>query len=231
MKLAIMQPYFLPYIGYFQLIKAVDLFVLYDNIQYTKKGWINRNRYLLNGESEMFTLPLKKDSDYKNVNERFLANSDDLKKMERKLLSAYRSARHYADAEETMCSILRISETNLFSFLEKSIYKVCEALEIKTPFLISSSLEIDHSLKGKEKVITICKYLNADCYLNPIGGINLYSKDEFKSRGISLSFLRSEIEPYEQSGPEFIPNLSILDLMMHEGLSTTKAKLSEYELL
>ena len=75
MKLAIMQPYFFPYIGYFQLIKSVDEFVIYDNIQYTKKGWINRNRILVNGTDYLISLPLKKDSDYLNVVDRQLAES------------------------------------------------------------------------------------------------------------------------------------------------------------
>ncbi len=75
MKLAIMQPYFFPYIGYFQLINTVDEFVVYDNIEFTKKGWINRNRILVNGKDEYITLPIKKDSDFLHVKDRFLAET------------------------------------------------------------------------------------------------------------------------------------------------------------
>ena len=86
MKVAIMQPYFLPYIGYLQLLNSVDKFILYDDIEYTKKGWINRNRIV---DGEIITLPLKKDSDYLNVVERRL--SDDWRKQKTKLLNKIES--------------------------------------------------------------------------------------------------------------------------------------------
>src|SRR5258705_11030314 len=96
MRLAVMQPYFFPYIGYFQLIAAVDLFIVYDNIKYTKKGWINRNRMLRNGKDVMFSVPLKNDSDYLDVCERELAADFNRDKLFNQLKGAYRGAPNFS---------------------------------------------------------------------------------------------------------------------------------------
>jgi len=216
MKLAIMQPYFLPYIGYFQLINAVDKFVVYDNIQFTKKGWINRNRILVNGKDEYFTLPLKKDSDYLNVDQRKLSDAFQAERLKilRKINASYRKAPYFKTVFPLIEFIFNQQDENLFNFIFQSLKTVCDYLEIKTEFIISSTLSIDHTLKSEDKVIAICSALNAKQYINPIGGLELYSKENFKQKNIELNFIKPATIDYEQFNNEFMPWLSIIDVMM-----------------
>jgi hypothetical protein len=136
-KVAIMQPYFFPYIGYFQLINAVDIFVVYDNIQFSKKGWFHRNRILVNGKDDFFTLPLKKDSDFLNVNQRSLSETWEHEKVKilRKIKENYRKAPHFTETMPLIEEIFGFANTNLFHFIYDSIVKICKILEIKTKLL------------------------------------------------------------------------------------------------
>ena len=231
MKLGIMQPYFLPYIGYWQLINAVDVFVIYDNIQYTKKGWINRNRVLNNGKDVYITIPIEKDSDFLNVDERIISESFDKKKILNQIKEYYKKAPNFPNGIKIFEEILVFEERNLFEYIFNSIKVICNKLEINTQIIISSEIEIDHKLKGKDKVISICKALNANEYINPIGGTDLYSKESFSNNGIQLEFLESTILPYEQFNCEFIPYLSIIDILMFNSQVTVKRMLENYRLL
>ncbi|MFZ4680566.1 MAG: WbqC family protein [Flavobacterium sp.] len=224
MKVAIMQPYFLPYIGYFQLINAVDVFVVYDNVEYTKKGWINRNRILVNGKDEFITLPLKKDSDFLHINQRFLADSNkqDKEKMLRKIKECYRKAPNYQEAFALTEEIFSFNSANLFEFVFNSIKVVCDYLEIKTKFTLSSTINIDHMLKSEEKVIAICRQLKASKYINPIGGKELYSKKTFQLNGFNLCFIKTQDFQYKQQGEIFIPFLSIIDVIMFNSKDEVK---------
>jgi hypothetical protein len=216
MKIAIMQPYFLPYIGYFQLIASVDQFVIYDNIKYTKKGWINRNRILVNGADEYITLPLKKGSDFLDVDQRELADGfeEERKKIIRKVAQAYRKAPQYDVVFPLIEKILEYPENNLFRYIHHSISEVCTFLGVDTPIIISSSIAADHQLKSQERVIAICKALSATVYINPPGGVDLYSEEDFQQQNIELRFLQTGGIRYQQFDNEFISNLSILDVLM-----------------
>ena len=232
MRLAIMQPYFFPYIGYFQLIAAVDLFILYDNIKYTKKGWISRNRLLQNGEDAMFSLPLKSDSDYLNVCERELAADFNRDKLLNRFQEAYRRAPYFAQTFPLIEEAAHYEDTNLFNFLHHSVVKTCEYLGITTEIRISSSIAIDHKLKNQDKVLALCKAAGASAYVNPIGGRELYSKDTFREKGIELKFIQSKPFEYAQFGGAFVPWLSIIDVMMFNPLSTIQTCFStNYELM
>lgn len=213
-----MQPYFFPYIGYFQLIAAVDMFIVYDNIQYTKKGWINRNRMLRNGKDVMFSLPLKKDSDYLDVCERELAESFDREKLMNQIKGAYQRAPYFSQAFPLIEMVLNYEENNLFRFIYNSIIQTCEHLGIKTEIRISSSINIDHSLKNQDKVIALCEAVKANIYVNAIGGMDIYSKESFMEKNIDLRFIKSEPFEYQQFGDEFLPWLSIIDAMMFNPL-------------
>ncbi|MES2559949.1 MAG: WbqC family protein [Bacteroidota bacterium] len=232
MRVAIMQPYFLPYIGYFQLIHAVDLFVVYDNIEYTKKGWINRNRILTGGGDEFITLPLQKDSDYLNVDERFIADSFDREKLKllRKVRASYDKAPYYPETLELFESTLNTPHRNLFAFILNSIQLLTSHLDIQTPIIQSSTLDIDHSLKSEQKVLAICGLLQATTYINPIGGVKLYDKVHFSKHQVTLNFLQSNPITYPQYQNEFIPWLSILDVLMFNGKEQTKKLLTHYSL-
>lgn len=228
-----MQPYFLPYIGYFQLIKAVDVFVIYDNIEFTKKGWVNRNRILVNGKDSYFTLPLKKDSDYLNINQRELAESypQDKVKITRKIAEVYKKAPHYKLIFPLIEKIFMFDNKNVFNFILNSLQTICKYLEIETQFVISSSIQIDHTLKSQEKVIAICQKLNIKNYINPIGGQELYDKDIFHKNGILLNFIKAESVWYKQFDNDFIAWLSIIDLLMFNSIEETKLLLNKYDLI
>lgn len=214
MRVAIMQPYFLPYIGYFQLIAAADLFIVYDNIKYTKKGWINRNRMLLNGSDATFSLPLKKASDHLHINERELSPHFDAKKLLNQFKEAYRGAPNLHIVMPLLETILHYPAPNLFEFLLHSLTQCCQYLGITTPFKRSSDIAIDHELRSQEKVLALCRANAADHYLNSIGGQQLYQRTDFLEQGIELEFIQSMLVPYPQFDDEFVPWLSIIDVLM-----------------
>ena len=179
-----MQPYFLPYLGYLQLIKSVDRFVIYDTIKYTKKGWINRNRYLTNNEPTIFSIQIKKDSYYFNINQRILSDNylDYNKKTLRKIEQSYKKAPNFNEIFPMISDIFLFDKTNnLFDFIFNSIEVLVNYLEIKTPLIKSSEIDGDDTiLKAKVRVVNICNQLSADEYINPIGGTDLYSKEVFQ---------------------------------------------------
>jgi hypothetical protein len=232
MRLAIMQPYFFPYIGYFQLIAAVDMFIVYDNIKYTKKGWINRNRMLQNGKDEMFSLPLKSDSDYLDVCKRELAADFNKGRLLNQFKGAYRRAPYFEQTFPLVEQVVRYEDANLFGFLHHSIVKTCEHLGIKTEIKISSDIAIDHDLKNQDKVFALCEAVGARTYVNAIGGKELYSKETFREKGIELKFIQSKPFEYPQFDNEFVPWLSIIDVMMFNPLDTIQTCIStNYELI
>lgn len=232
MKLAIMQPYLLPYIGYIQLIAAVDVFLIYDNIKYTKKGWINRNRMLSNGTDAMFSVPLKKDSDSLDVVERELSADFNREKLLNQFKGAYANAPYFAQTFPLLERIVRNKENNLFRFIQSSIIDLCEHLDINTEIRISSQVDINHDLKSQDKVLALCEATGASTYYNAIGGMELYSADDFRSRGIDLKFIKSKPFTYMQLGNEFVPWLSIADVLMFNPLDTVRECIfNNYELI
>jgi hypothetical protein len=230
-RLAIMQPYFFPYIGYFQLIAAVDTFIVYDNIKYTKKGWINRNRMLQNGRDVMFSLPLKSDSDSLDVRERELAVNFNPEKLLNQFREAYRHAPCFGQTFPLLEQIVRHEDTNLFSYLHHSIVGVCQHLGIATQILVSSGIAIDHDLKSQDKVLALCEAVGANMYVNAIGGMALYSKADFRKRDIELKFVRSKEFEYTQFGDPFVPWLSIIDVMMFNPVEVVQSQLTQVDLV
>jgi hypothetical protein len=214
MRVGIMQPYFFPYIGYFQLIASVDLFVVYDNIKFTKKGWINRNRFLLNGNEASFSLALKAGSDSLSIIERELSPEFSRSRLFAQLHAAYRRAPYYTQTIDLIERVLMHPETNLFRFLFHSLVQTCQHLGIHTAFRISSSVPIDHGLRAQDKVIALCNEVGATTYINPIGGTELYDGGVFAQRGLRLQFIQSTPFNYPQFGRAFVPWLSIIDVMM-----------------
>ncbi len=214
MKLAIMQPYFLPYLGYFQLIASADEFIVYDNIKYVKSGWINRNRLCRDGEAAVFSLPLKAASDSRDVRERELAPDFKRAKLLNQFRGAYRKAPQFPRIFPLLERLVGFEDNNLFRYLDHSIRGVCEHLGIGTPIRASSGIGIDHSLKSRDKVMALCRAAGADTYVNAIGGVDLYSKEEFLREGVELKFIRMKPLDYPQFGAPFVPALSIVDVLM-----------------
>ena len=231
-KVAIMQPYFLPYIGYWQLINAVDEFVVYDNIEFTKKGWFNRNRILEIDHDRLFTIPIKKDSDFLTVGERYI--SDDAAKENARTLriiqTNYKKAPYYDTVYPLIESCFLYNDKNLFEYIYNSIKAICEYLDINTKITLSSHVTINHGLKAEQKVKAISKTLGADIYINAIGGAKLYNKNEFASHGLELKFLKPELAVYQQYGTSFVPGLSIIDVLMFNDVEHVSEMLKMYTL-
>ena len=232
MRAAIMQPYFFPYIGYFQLISSVDLFIVYDNIKYTKKGWINRNRMLRHSKDMTFTLPLKSDSDYLDVCERELAADFNRIKLLNQFKASYSRAPYFSQTYPLIEELITHQEMNLFGFLHYNITKICAHLAIKTEIVVSSGIAIDHNLKNQDKVLALCKAVGIETYVNSINGVDLYSKEAFREKGIALQFIKSKPIEYPQFGDTFIPWLSIIDVLMFNPLDVAQACVARnYELI
>ena len=229
MKLGIMQPYFLPYIGYWQLINAVDKYVIYDDVQFIKGGWINRNNILINGQKQLFNLLLSGASPNKLINE--ITVQDNQTKLIRTIELNYKKAPMYQQVFPLFLHIMEHSDKNLAKFIGNSIVEISKYLSIQTEFIYSSTLDKDNTLRAQDKVLDICKLLNAIKYINAIGGADLYSKESFANNGIQLSFLESKILPYKQLNSEFVPYLSILDILMFNSQERVKTMLDNYKLL
>lgn len=195
-------------------MNAVDQFVVYDNIEYTKKGWINRNRLLQNSAPEIFTVPVAHAPDTLHVVQRQIAETYNPKKLLNKFQNAYNKAPNWQATIELLSKILHDDEKNLFRFIWASIIAIANRLKIRTELKISSSVQIDHDLRGESKVLAICKALNATSYINPPGGVHLYNRERFASEGINLRFLHPQAIRYRQLTDCFVENLSIIDVIM-----------------
>ena len=230
MKVGIMQPYFLPYIGYFQLIASVDKFVIYDNIKYTKKGWINRNRMLQNGADKTFSVALAKASDRLDIVEREISSDFNRQKLLSQFRGCYLKAPHFEDVWPLIESIVSFQDDNLFRYIQNSIVLICDYLDIDTEIIVSSTVAADHDLLSQDRVLSICEAMNANIYVNPIGGVELYSANEFASKGYELRFINTNTIEYAQFGDAFVPWLSILDVLMFNAKDQCKQLIfSEYE--
>ncbi|CDD67911.1 wbnG protein [Eggerthella sp. CAG:368] len=232
MKLGIMQPYFVPYIGYWQLLAAVDKYVVYDDVNYIKGGWINRNRTLVNGKPAYFNLPIIGASSNKLINE-ISVNIDSraIGKCLRGLEASYRKAPYYKDVYPVFEKILTFQEDNLARFLLNSFVVVMDYLSVNTELIMSSDLKKDNSLHAQDKVLHICELLGATEYYNAIGGQELYSFDAFDSKKINLKFLKTDEIAYKQFKNDFCPNLSIIDVLMFNSVEAVKGFLDSYSLI
>lgn len=228
MKLAIMQPYFLPYIGYFQLMQAADLFVYYDDVTFIKQSWINRNRIILNGREFLFTLELQGASSFSNIN--VVSVGRNRSRLLKTFVQAYRDAPYFKDIEPVIHSIMSSAETNLPDYIIETHSTILSYLGIEVKTIKSSSIEKDCSLKGQDKVIEICRRLGAGEYINSPGGKALYSKQDFIDNGIKLSFLQPMETMYKQFDNDFIPWLSIIDVLMFNSVVEVRVMLDNYRL-
>ena len=227
-----MQPYLFPYIGYFQLINAVDKFVIYDDVNYIKKGWINRNTILVNGNSKLFTVPLKKASQNKYINQIYIDNSTKWKTDLLKTITlSYKKAQYFEKVFPLIQKIVKHEELNLSKNIKSSLDIICNYLSITTKIFVSSEVNKNNELKGQDKIIEICEKLNATNYINAIGGKELYNKEAFLNNDIELSFIAVSLINYDQFKKDFTPWLSIIDVMMFNSVEQIKGYLNEYELL
>lgn len=233
-SIGIMQPYFLPYIGYFQLMDMVDEFVIYDNIEFSKASWIRRNRMLQNGKDAYFTLPIKKDSDFLDVDQRYLVDEFEIEaeRLLRRIETNYSKAPFFNDFFPILKKIIFCKERNLFDYILNSVRTIKEYLAIPTPIRIFSHLGNEiRALKAQEKVITACKKLHATHYINSIGGENLYKLRDFQKENIQLRFYKPMNFEYRQFENKFIPFLSILDVCMFNSSEQIGKYLKHFEII
>ena len=232
MKIAIMQPYILPYIGYFQLIKAVDKFIIYDDVNFINRVWINRNRLLVGGKDSLFTIPLKEASQNKLIHE-IEVNWDAAWKSKflKTLEQSYKKAPFYADVLPLVQASLALDNVPISEVIVENLRILCSYLDIKTEIIASSRSYNNQHLKAQERILDICLQEKAHQYINPIGGIELYDKTVFEEKGMVLNFIKAKAISYPQFKNEFVPWLSILDVLMFNSVAQIQGFLEEYELV
>lgn len=233
MKLAIMQPYFFPYIGYYQLVKSVDHFIFYDDVNFIKRGWINRTNILNKNGKQLLTISLSQSSQNKLINEIEVLGTQD--KLMKTIEFTYKKAPYFNTIFPLVESCFDGNNQLISELAANSIKKVNDYLELEDKYSFSSILlgSTAH-LKKEKRIINICKKVGADIYINPIGGMSIYSKEDFLKEGINLKFLKSQEINYSQepiSRGEFEPNLSILDVLMFNDIDTVKSYLDQFDLI
>lgn len=233
-KTAVMQPYFLPYIGYFQLMYAADNFVVLDDVNFIMKGWINRNNILLNGNKHLFTIPLAKPSQNKLITETKLNFSDNEKNSFLKTLQfAYKKAPFFSRAYPLLEEIIFFEETDLTKYILHSLTAIFAYLSIEKKIYRSSEIEKDNSRKGQDKIIELCKKFNTVTYINPIGGIEIYDEKKFAAAQMHLRFIQTRFDNivYKQFKNDFISGLSFLDVLMFNSIPDIQYFLKQYKLI
>lgn len=234
MKIAVMQPYIFAYIGYFQMIKAVDKFVFYDDVSFIKQGWINRNRILVNGKDFLFSVPLEKISSYTQIKDSLISKKNYevwKNKFLQTLEQSYKKSPHY---DLVITLIVRVLNKNFSTISELAIdsaISISKYLGLNTKFIISSEKYKNQEMERAARLIDICKQEGADEYLNAIGGMELYSKEEFEEQGIKLNFIKSQPIEYKQFKNEFVPWLSIIDVLMFNSVEEINEMLDGYNLI
>lgn len=233
MNVAIMQPYIFPYIGYFQLINCVEHFVFYDDVNFVKKGWINRNRILSNGEDLLITVPLVKASQNRLINEIDLFVDDNFKaKFILNIEKSYKNAPYYADVISLIRAVINADISNIGEYAANSVRRVSNYLGLNTRFYFSSILSPEsRGIDKADRLIHICKKLGGINYVNAIGGRELYSKEYFKNNEVDIFFLQTLGSEYGQFSSSFVPNLSIIDVLMFNDVSEIRKMLENHVLI
>lgn len=225
MRIAIMQPYFFPYLGYFQLIHAVDTFIYLDDVAFIKKGWIHRNRLYFNKKTYLFSIPIKNISQHKSIRETTVSDpefSHWKKKFFSSLCSFYKKQPYFNEGFEIVNSVFETPFNSIAELAINSIKITCDAVGLNIPRKCSSEIETIHGIKKENLIIEICRIYNCDVYVNPPGGVLLYRKEMFAKHGISLRFIQPNLQAYPAENRDFVPGLSVLDALMCCGKRYTR---------
>ena len=227
-----MQPYIFPYIGYFQLINAVDKFVIYDDVNFITKGWINRNRILNNGKDSLFSIPLKEASQNKLINQIEINWDPNWKsKFLKTLEQCYKKSPHFQEVSSIIEQTLCVDNESISKVIEHNLRLICNHLDIKTEIVSSSAIYQNTHLKAQERILDICLQEKASHYINPIGGLELYDSVFFEAQNIQLNFIKSKPVEYSQFKNEFVPWLSMIDVLMFNSNEKIKEFLNNYDLV
>ncbi|GIC12905.1 hypothetical protein VCSRO52_1776 [Vibrio cholerae] len=227
--IAVMQPYIFPYLGYYQLVNMADVFVLYDDVNFIKGGYINRNNILVDGAAQRFTLPVPGASSNKKICE--LSFSSDINKVLKTISQAYSKAPFYSDVYPLIEMILQTEKRNIATVCQVGIKSVFDYLGVDKKIIKSTDLTYDRGASPADRLIEITKLFDDSVYVNSIGGQALYDKGYFDTRGVELKFMKMKSVQYSQAEDEFIPNLSMIDVLMWNNKEKIKQILEKYELL
>jgi hypothetical protein len=228
MTVSVMQPYFFPYIGYFQLIANADIFVFHDDVQYIKRGWVNRNKIVARtGEPFWITLPVTAASHILNINQRSYILQPDATAILRRVEQSYGKAANFAEAGPIVEAALKHDEPNVAEFNIAAVQSVLRAFGVERPILRSSQIDRTPGLKGQDRIIDICRRLGATRYVNPIGGVDLYDARAFAAHGIELGFLSTTASPYVEA----FPYLSIIHTLMTAPIADRAELLRRYQII
>jgi WbqC-like protein len=231
MKLAVMQPYFFPYIGYWQLVHAVNRFVIYDDVNYIKGGWINRNRILINGEPTYITVPLHQPSPFKRICDTTLQPSSSWRDRQVKMVeTTYRKAPRFAVVFPVIERLIRHETESLPDYLRHQLRTLSAFMGINTEFIPSSRCYGNSNLLGQARILDICNLEGATVYINPLGGQELYDPGAFSDFGIDLRFIVMRPFRYQQRSKAFVPYLSIIDALMAIGPIEIRQQLDAFDL-
>lgn len=228
MKLAIMQPYLFPYLGYFQLMRAVDTFVVYDDVNYIKGGWINRNYILGNDGKQLITLPIKGASQNMLINQIEIIEQH---KILKSIRHNYSKAPYFEVVYPMLKDVFEQPVSTLSTFLYEQLRSISAYLGLSPQWHVSSSLKKDTGLRGQDKILAICEELVTTQYINMPGGKALYDTEAFAARGIQLSYIQPKAVSYRQFGKAFVSSLSIIDVMMFNDREQCAKLLEKYDLV
>jgi hypothetical protein len=233
MTVAVMQPYVFPYLGYFQLVAAVDTFVFFDDVNFIMKGWINRNRILHNQEPLKFTIPLVKASQNRAINEIELSEYPAWRKnFLRSVHAGYHKAPYFETTFKWLQDFLERDFVKIGELAAESVRAVAARLDLVTQFKFSSAIEYNrHAGSGQEKILDICRILGADRYINPRNGVELYDSARFVDANVDLKFIHMDEIRFPQLNPDiFVPDLSIIDVLMFRSKEQIRDLLTRFAL-
>lgn len=230
--IAVMQPYLFPYLGYFQLIAAADVFVLGDDLHYVRSGWVNRNRILQNDAARLISFPLKKDRFQLPINQRQLCDtfSDEAERLIRLLTECYHEAPYFAQVMPLVERLIRFPQQNIALYAEHAIREMCAYLHIVTPIMRSSDLLLGNPVDKQERIIRIAHTFEATTFVTPEGGSVVYDRDHFARNGLLVRFFRMDPVEYRQFKQPFVGNLSIIDVLMFNCVEQVQQMLTRYQL-
>lgn len=233
MRIGIMQPYFFPYLGYFQLISRSDRFILFDDVQYIRHGWINRNRILKPGGGWQYVVaPLQKHRQTDLIKDISFHEDDAWKeKIVRQLEHYKKKAPHYRETMELLNRCFQLSDTHVTRYNAAVLELICRTLGVPFTIEISSQMNLDYSNVNDagEWALKICEQIGAKEYINPPGGKDLFDPMKFEKAGIKLNFLSPALSSYNQRQEPFEPGLSIIDVLMYNGIDNTRKMVLETE--
>lgn len=230
--LAVMQPYLFPYLGYFQLIAAADVFVLGDDLRYVRSGWVNRNRILHDHDARLIRFPLRKDAFELQINQRQLCSEfdDEAERLIGLITESYEQAPYFAQVMPLLERLIRFPQRNIALYAEHALREMCAYLHIVTPIMRSSDLILGSPVNKQERIIRMARTFEATTFITPEGGSVVYDRVHFAIHRLKVRFFRMGAVQYRQFGQPFVANLSIIDVLMFNCIEQVQHMLSQYQL-